>query len=201
LTTATTYRYQVRATDSAGNLSDYSNAASATTPDNQAPTAPGSLTTTLTSASQAHLAWTASSDNVGVTAYAVERCQNAGCGSFAQVATVAGLTFDDSGLSASTSYSYRVRATDAAANVSGYSNVSTVTTPAPPDTLPPTQPGSLAGTAPSTSQVSLTWTASSDNVGVAGYQVSRNGALIGTVTTLSYVDNGLAASTTYNYAV
>ena len=67
------------------------------------------------------MSWSASSDNVGVTGYRVERCQGVGCSSFVQVAAPAGTSFGDSGLAASTSYSYRVRAVDAAGNLSGYS--------------------------------------------------------------------------------
>ena len=55
-----------------------------------------------------------------------------------QIATPAGTTFGDTGLTASTSYSYRVKAVDAATNVSvNYSTVASATTPAPPDTMPP----------------------------------------------------------------
>src|SRR6266550_433229 len=50
--------------------------------DTQAPTAPGNLTATAVSGSQINLSWTASTDDVGVTGYAVERCQGAGCTSF-----------------------------------------------------------------------------------------------------------------------
>ena len=83
---STTYRYRVRATDAASNLSGYSNIATATTPaapDTQAPTAPSGLTATATSPTPVNLAWTASTDNVGVTNYLIERCQGAGCTSFA----------------------------------------------------------------------------------------------------------------------
>src|SRR4029453_640894 len=72
----------------------------------------------------------ASTDNVGVTAYRVERCQGAGCANFAEVAEVAPTTFLDTNLSGSTSYSYRVAALDASDNASGYSNIATVVTPA-----------------------------------------------------------------------
>src|SRR5206468_6317552 len=65
---------------------------------------------------------TASSDNVGVTNYLVERCQGSGCTTFAQVGTATTITYNDTGLPASTSYVYRVRATDAAGNLSDYSN-------------------------------------------------------------------------------
>ena len=73
----------------------------------------------------------ASSDNVGVTGYRLERCQGASCTSFAQIATRSGTSFKDTTVSASTSYSYRVRATDAAGNLSPYSNTATATTPTP----------------------------------------------------------------------
>ena len=71
-----------------------------------------------------------STDNVGVTGYSVERCQGSGCSNFAQITTSPGTTFADAGLSASTSYSYRVRATDADGNLSGYSTVASATTQA-----------------------------------------------------------------------
>jgi chitodextrinase len=132
LTVSTSYSYRVRAADSAGNLSGYSNTASATTPalDTQPPTAPSSLTATAANSNQINLSWTASTDNVAVTGYRVERCSGAGCTTFAQIATPTSTTFSDIGLTASTSYSYRVRAADAAGNLSGYSPTATATTTA-----------------------------------------------------------------------
>ena len=94
----------------------------------QPPTAPTDLTATATSSSQINLSWTAATDNVGVTGYRVERCQGAGCSNFAQIAHHELDLFSDSGLSASTSYSYRVRAVDAASNLGPYSNTATATT-------------------------------------------------------------------------
>ena len=69
------------------------------------------------------------------------------------------------------------------------------------DTSPPTVPTGLAATAVSSSQINLTWNASTDNVGVTGYDVFRDGAAITTVGTNSYSNTGLAAGTTYVYAV
>ena len=86
------------------------------------------MTATAASASQINLAWTASTDNVGVTGYLVERCSGAGCTNFAQIGTPTSTSFSDTGLTANTSYSYRVRATDAAGNLSAYSNIATATT-------------------------------------------------------------------------
>ncbi|GAA0583671.1 peptide ABC transporter substrate-binding protein [Kribbella sandramycini] len=89
--------------------------------DTTAPSVPGGLRSTGTTASSATLAWNASTDNVGVTGYVVHRNGEA-------VATVTGTNHTDSGLSASTSYSYAVRAHDAAGNQSGPSSALNVTT-------------------------------------------------------------------------
>jgi chitodextrinase len=207
LTNATSYSYRVRATDAAGNLSGYSNTASATTVDTQPPTAPSNLTATAAGGSQINLSWTASTDNVGVTQYLVERCQGTGCTTFAQIGTSTGTTFNDTGLTPNTSYSYRIRATDAAGNLGPYSNVASTTTQNP-DTQPPTAPGGLTATAASGSQINLSWTASTDNVGVTQYLVERcqgtgctTFAQIGTSTGTAFNDTGLTAGTSYSYQV
>ena len=88
------------------------------------------LSATAVSASQIDLGWAASTDNTGVTGYRVERCQGAGCSDFVQVATPTGPVLNDTGLQAATSYSYRVRAADAAGNLSDYSSVESATTQA-----------------------------------------------------------------------
>ena len=142
-------------------------------PDTTPPTPPSGLTATAASPSQINLAWTASTDNVGVTGYLVERCQGAGARPSRRSPRATTTTYSDTGLAAATSYSYRVRATDAAGNLSGYSNTATATTPAPPDTTPPTAPAGLTATAASPSQINLAWTAATDNVGVTGYLVER----------------------------
>ena len=71
---------------------------------------------------QITLSWNASIDNVAVTEYRVERCVGRIC-SFSQIGVVPTTNYWDSGLSASTGYSYRVRAADAAGNLSAYSNI------------------------------------------------------------------------------
>ena len=80
---------------------------------------------------QIDLTWTASTSSVGILNYVVERCQGAGCSAFTKFGTlVTGTTFADTGLATSTSYSYIVRAQDAAGNLGPYSNVATATTAA-----------------------------------------------------------------------
>ena len=123
--------------------------------DTQPPTAPGALTATAGAAGQITLNWTASTDNAGVTGYLVERCQGAGCTNFAQIATPTATGLTDTGLAAGASYSYRVRATDAAGNLSPYSNTATATVAGSVDTQPPTVPGSLTATAGAAGKIEL----------------------------------------------
>jgi chitodextrinase len=69
------------------------------------------------------------------------------------------------------------------------------------DTTAPSVPANLGGAAASTTQINLTWTASTDNIGVTGYSVYRNNALAGTTATTTYTDTGLTAATTYTYSL
>jgi chitodextrinase len=175
-------------------------------PDSTPPTAPTNLTSTPASSTQINLTWTASTDNVGVAGYLLERCLGTTCNSFTQIATPGGTAFNDTTVAPATGYSYRVRATDAAGNLSGYSNVATATTP--PDTTPPTAPSNLIATASSITQINLTWTASTDNVGVSNYLLERcqgtscnNFVQIATPTAPSFADSGLTSGTSYSYRV
>jgi chitodextrinase len=211
LTAGTSYSYRVRATDAAGNLGSYSNVASATTttPDTTPPSAPAALSATAASATQINLSWTAATDNVGVTGYRVESCQGSGCTTFTQIGTPTGTTFSNTGLTASTSYSYRVRAVDAAGNLGAYSNVASVVTLATPDTTAPTAPTGLSAKVAGSAEIDLAWTASTDNVGVTSYQILRcqgsttctNFAQVGTSTVTSFSNTGLTPSTIYRYRV
>ncbi|WCF09588.1 glycosyl hydrolase family 18 protein [Paenibacillus thiaminolyticus] len=70
-----------------------------------------------------------------------------------------------------------------------------------PDTEPPMAPANLAVTGFSSTAVSLSWSAASDNVGVTGYEVYRNGTLAGTTAFTSYTVTGLTPDTSYSFAV
>ncbi|MGC8861732.1 MAG: C10 family peptidase, partial [Armatimonadota bacterium] len=70
-----------------------------------------------------------------------------------------------------------------------------------PETTPPTSPTGVTASAVSTARVDLSWNASTDNFGVAGYRVYRNAVRIDSVTGLNYSDTGLAANTQYSYTV
>jgi len=99
------------------------------TGDTQAPTAPGNPSATVISSSRIDLAWPAATDNVGVTSYRIERCQGAGCATFAEIGSATGLSFSSTSLAASTPYTFRVRAMDAAGNLGPYSTTVSATTP------------------------------------------------------------------------
>jgi RHS repeat-associated protein len=102
--------------------------ASAPPADVIAPSTPGVPSANAASANEIDLSWTASTDNVGVTGYVIERCQDAGCTNFVQIAVASGTSFSDTNVAAGTSYSYRVRAIDGTGNVSGFFSVVSVTT-------------------------------------------------------------------------
>jgi chitodextrinase len=195
----TMYTYNVDSIDAAGNVSPLSAPADATTPsapDTIPPLTPTGLTATPISASRINLSWNASLDNVAVSGYEVRR-------NGALLATLGTVTvYQDAGLAASTAYSYRVRAFDAAGNQSPLSSSVSATTLAAADTQAPTTPTGLGATAVSDTQIDLNWTASTDNVAVTGYRVYRNGSFLvslGKVT--AYQNTGLTPSTMYTYNV
>ena len=89
--------------------------------------------------------------------------------------------------------------TDLSGNIVGTSSFEVTVNEA--DTMPPTAPTALTAVSVSSSQVNLGWNASSDAVGVTGYDIFRNGVFLRTVTGLTSSDTGLAASTNYSYFV
>jgi chitodextrinase len=116
------------------------------------------------------------------------------------------------GLDPNTTYYFIAWAKDKAGNV-GKNNVEkSAKTPQSPDTTPPSQPTGLTATAVSPSQINLSWNASTDNVGVIGYKVYRNGQVVASsrksaaiaiaaITTTNYSDTGLTPNTQYCYQV
>ena len=170
------------------------------------PTAPTNLAATAASSSQINLTWTASTETGGtISSYQVARCQGAGCSTFTQVGTSTTTSFNDTGLTGATSYSYEVRALDNSNNTGPYSTVATATTQ-PPTFTPPSN---LVATAAGSSQINLTWTAGTETGGtITAYLVQRclgascsGFAQIGTATGTTYSDATAAPSTTYSYRV
>ncbi|MDF2460794.1 MAG: glycoside hydrolase family 48 [Candidatus Saccharibacteria bacterium] len=164
-------------------------------PDSAPPTAPTNLTTSNLTGTAATLSWSGSTDNVGVTGYRVYRNN-------VLRTTQTGLTYTDTGLTMSTTYSYTVSAIDAAGNESAKTAALSVTTK---DTAAPSVPSISAISAPTSSTVSLSWSASTDTggSGLKGYKVYRNGGAtaIASPTSTSYTDQTVVGSTTYSYTV
>jgi hypothetical protein len=167
------------------------------------PAAPTGLAASAASSGQINLAWTDNSTNED--GFKIERCQGAGCTNFTQIITVgAGVTtYSNTGLTAATTYQYRVRASNTGGD-SAYSNTASATTLP----TPPAAPSSLTATVASSSQINLAWTDNSTDetgfriercqgVGCTSFiQIAQIGANITT-----YNDIDLAANAPYTYRV
>ncbi|MDA1315174.1 MAG: DNRLRE domain-containing protein [Acidobacteria bacterium] len=164
--------------------------------DSEAPDTPAGLAIVSKTDTEVDLQWSPSADNVGVDHYRVLR--NA-----VEVGTTSAVTFTDTGLDPDTAYNYTVTALDAAGNESVASSPLVVTTDAAPDTEDPTAPGTPVEVSTTETEASISWAASTDNVGVTAYDVYRNGGLAGSTggATTTFADSGLAAATSYGYHV
>ncbi|WP_117211705.1 glycoside hydrolase family 9 protein [Allorhizocola rhizosphaerae] len=193
------YSYQVAISRNAKmTLYDGANLVWGTPPgggDTQPPTAPGAPTTAGMTCTTVNLTWAASTDNVGVVAYDIYRGTTL-------VGTTPNTTFTVTGLSGATTYTFTIRARDAAGNTSPPSPPTTVTMPAcPVDNIPPSQPGTPTASSITSTSATLNWAASTDNVGVTGYDVYNGTTLLGTSTTNTFNATGLTPSTSYTVTV
>ncbi|HEX9043447.1 MAG TPA: hypothetical protein VF802_00345, partial [Candidatus Limnocylindrales bacterium] len=167
--------------------------------DTTPPTVPAGLSATAVSAGQINLAWTAASDNVGVQGYRIYR----GGTYLATVGPVGSTSVSDTGLTAGTAYTYTVSALDAAGNESAQSSSAGATTYPASDTSAPSVPGSVSATAAAWNVVTVSWAASSDNVGVTRYTIDRGGTKLSVVagSVTSFTDRSTQASSAYAYTV
>ncbi len=151
-------------------------------PDLEDPSVPQNLQAAASSESAIVLNWTVSTDNVGVSGYNVFR-------DGAQIVNSPTPTYTDTGLQASTSYSYEVNAVDGVGNQSARSAAAAATTLAP-DVTAPSAPTGLNAQAVSAFAISLSWNPSTDGRGVTGYHILRDGAQVGASDGPTYDDNG-----------
>jgi fibronectin type 3 domain-containing protein len=177
------------------------------TPDTTPPTAPPNLSGGSDNPTTASLSWNESTDNVGVAGYYVFR-------NGVQIATTALLEpgaspvtviYQDSGLTEATNYTYTVEAFDLAGNVSPASAPITITTT---DVTPPTTPTNLAAAAAACTRVTLTWTASTDKLGISNYKIFAGLSPSSMIqigmqgpSPTSYNDQTVSPGTTYYYAL
>jgi PKD repeat protein len=284
-TTPGPYTVSLTASNAAGPSVPAATAGVTINADGSPPTDPTNFTATANGSSEIDLAWTASTDNVGVAGYTIYRTDLVP----PLVTLGPGATsYADTSLAASTTYSYSIVASDAAGNVSntvGPASATTAALPSPPvasftastttqtaglpigftdtstgsptswswnfgdgttstlqnpthswttagpytvsltasnaagpsvpaatvgitinaDMSPPSDPGSFTATANGSSEIDLSWTGSTDNVGVTDYTIYRSDlvpplAVVGPGA-VSYPDTGLAASSTYSYSI
>jgi len=189
------YFYTVSAYDAANNISPLSNSASVTyQADTTPPSIPGSLSAAMASSSIT-LSWNASTDNLGVMGYYIYKDS----ARIITTSTITSTSYSESGFAPGDLHTYSVAAYDASGNTSDRSASITVLF----DGMPPTAPLITSINAVSQSEIDISWRASTDNIGVAGYYVYRGGTLIGTVssTVLQYADTGLNPQTQYSYTV
>ena len=165
--------------------------------DTTAPTAPTNLAATG-GVGATSLTWTAATDDTAVTRYNVHRSSspNFTPTSANRVGQTGSTSFSDTGVPAGSWY-YKVTAEDAAGNIGPASAEAPATVSA--DTTAPSVPTGLQVTAGSVS-AALKWSASTDDVAVAGYRIRRNGASFTSQST-SFTDTGLSPGTTYTYTV
>src|ERR1039457_2295027 len=194
----TAYTYRMRSEGATGGLSSYSSETSAMTPALPGPPAPA-LQGTATSSSQVHLAW--SSTATGIVLFGLERRTTTGGYSQISQATATSTSFDDSGLTGSTTYLYRMRV-QTGAGFSAYSNEVTVTTLQ----ALPAAPTNLQATAFSSSQVNLTWTNNAPDATAIRVESQVAGAAtftdMGAAATLRSTGiTNLQANTSYSYRV
>ena len=193
LTPNTNYSYTVAAYDAAGNTTTQTAALAVTTlPDTTPPSAPSVLVASSRTFTSINLGWAAATDNIGVTGYRIYR------GNTLINSVGAITTFNDFGLTPGTAYQYYVVAVDAAGNASpapaAPTSLSTLA-----DTVAPSTPSALSAGARTATTVTLSWTAATDNVGVASYRLYRDGAQIGMSTTNSGIFALPSSAGNYSY--
>jgi len=195
MTCGIAYTFGVDAYDAAANRSTRTEMTATTSAcaDTQSPSAPANVAASSRTATSIALTWSASSDNVGVTGYGLYRG-----GTLA--GTAAGTTGIFSNLTCNTNYTLGVDAFDGAAHRSAKTTVMVATT-ACADTTAPSAPTGLAVSNPSQTGLTLTWNASSDNVGVAGYDTYLNGSKVGSPSSASYTFGSLTCATSYTLGV
>ena len=197
----TEYQVKVEALDEAGNtsVSDPISFTTKTAPDNEAPTAPGGVAVSSITDNSAVVSWTASTDNVGVAGYNIYLNDNK-----INALPVTELQFQLTGLAAETEYQVRIEAVDGAGNTSSSGSISFATEALQTsDNEAPTVPSGVAVSGITESTAVVSWTESTDNVGVAGYNIYLNDNKVNAlpITELKFQLTGLTAETEYQVKV
>ncbi|MDX6647153.1 MAG: hypothetical protein QOK40_2880 [Miltoncostaeaceae bacterium] len=171
--------------------------------DSTPPSVPAGLTAAVSGRTAIALSWSAATDDTAVVGYAIYR--DGGATAIATTTGPGATAFTDTGLAPGSAHSYQVDAADAAGNRSARSAPASTTTD-PADTSPPTAPEGLAAAASGRTAIALSWSAASDDTGVTGYAVYRDGGLVPIATTsgptaTAFTDTALTPGSTHSYQV
>jgi chitodextrinase len=199
LSCGTTSTFGVDAFDTSGNRSPAVTITASTSPcaltvsaDTSPPSTPTALAVKGTTATTISLSWSASTDNVGIAGYGLYR-------NGSSVGTTSQTTYSFGGLSCGSSFTLGVDAYDAAGNRSSIAKLTASTSAC--DTTRPTAPTNLTKTGATQTSISISWSASSDNVGVVGYGLYRGGTLVGSSPTTQATFGSLSCGSTYTLGV
>jgi chitodextrinase len=160
--------------------------------DSQPPEAPKGLKVSGKTFTSVFLSWTSSFDDTKVKGYQVFRDGR-------KIMTISRTNFTNSDLVPGRNYTYAVKAYDAAGNISAASEAIDVRTD--PDIQIPSTPANLSLSSPDYTSVIVSWNPSTDNTGIKGYVVCKNGSKAATTTATSYRVKGLIPGTAYSFSV
>lgn len=195
LTPETPYEYTLVAVDAAANESVSSAPLVVTTlafsPDSTPPSVPTGLAALGATTSSITLGWQAATDDTAVSGYRVYRDGSA-------YAVTVDPTYTDAALVDGEGHSYAVSAFDASTNES---DPSTAIVAAALDGIAPTQPTGLGVVGATSTTITLSWNAASDNIAVTGYEVRRNDVVVATTSANGWLDTGRLPNTSATYAV
>ena len=201
LTAGTEYKVTVKAVDAAGNVSEGAVYAftTKTEKDTEAPSAPTNVVVTDVTTTTAKVTWNEATDNVAVVGYNVYLNEKK-----INETLITTTEYDLTALTEETNYSVKVTAVDAAKNESERSEAAAFTTLKTQDTEAPSVPAGVAASDVTQTGAKITWTASADNVGVAGYNVYVDETKVNTdklVEGLELELTGLTPDTEYTVTV
>jgi len=191
------YSLGVAAYDAAGNTSAVATTAQQTqqcTGVASPPSTPTGLTSSNVGQTSITLSWNPSSSGVGLAGYQLSV-------NGSQVGTTASTSYTFTGLACGTTYTLGAAAVDVTSQVSGTATLMGQTQACAGDTAPPTTPSGLTPSNVGLSSITLSWAASSDNVGVAGYRLFLNGSQVGTSNSTSFSFGGLTCGISYTLGV
>lgn len=185
------YTFTVKSKDGSGNISTGVSITTTTSaPDTTAPNEVTNLVVNNITQTGATLSWTASTSS-DISSYGIYNG-----GTF--VTEITGNSYDVTGLTANTSYTFTVKSKDTMGNISNGASVTLTTSAA--DTTPPSEVTNLATSNVLDTSLTLTWTASVSS-DIASYDVYNGATLLGNTTSTTYNVTGLTANTAYTFTV